>query len=115
MRVYNVFSVSESNYYKIEMDDICFIIGAVEDGYYRIKADVLGTERDYCFEKTIKLSRKDFVAARKTSILQMLDKLMGTNAKEVYIEKMFFLKLITILVMITIENFKNLFLIMPSY
>ena len=87
MKIYNVFSVSESDIYEIDMDDIIFIIGAVEDGYYRIKADVLGTERDYYFEETIELSQRDFVAVRKTSILRMLDKLMGTNAKEVYIDK----------------------------
>lgn len=87
IRVSNVFSVSESDFYKIDMDDIIFIIGVVEDGYYKIKADILGTERDYCFEEKIRLSKKDFVAARKTSILQMFDKLIGTNAKEVYIDK----------------------------
>ena len=87
IRVANVFSVSESDFYKIDMDDIMFIIGVVEDGYCRIRADVLGTERAYCFDEAIRLSTKDFVAARKTSILQMFDKLIETDEKEVFIDK----------------------------
>ena len=87
MRIYNVFSVSISSFYKIEMDDILFVIGDIEDHYYRINADVLGTQRDYCFERTINLGIKDFVAARKTSILKMLDYLIETEEDVVFIEK----------------------------
>lgn len=87
MKIYNVFSISESLFYEIEMDDILFVIGSVEDGYCRINANVLGTLRDYCFDNEINLGRKDFVAVRKTSIIQMLDRMIMTEEKQVYIDK----------------------------
>ena len=85
-RLYNTFSVSETNFYKIEIDEIIFVIGEEDEGYRKIYANVLGTERDYCFDQKIKLSKKDFIAARKTSILKMMDKIITTNKDEVYID-----------------------------
>ncbi len=83
--VYNTFYVSKERLYRIEDESITFIIGKEEGGYNRLYAEVLGTQRDYCFNKEIKLSKKDFVAARKTSVIKMLDKMITTNKKKVYI------------------------------
>ena len=37
-RLYNTFSVSETNIYKIDIDEIIFVIGEEDEGYSRIYA-----------------------------------------------------------------------------
>ncbi len=86
-RIYNTFYVTDKDYYKIDLDDIYFVIGEEEKDYFRIYKHVLSTERDYCFDKTISLSKKDFVAARKTSVIQMLDEMIDTSERTIYIDK----------------------------
>ena len=85
--IYNTFYVTDKDYYKIDLDDIFFIIGEVENDYIRIYKHVLSTERDFCFHKQINLAKKDFVAARKTSVIRMLDKMIDTSEHTIYIDK----------------------------
>lgn len=86
-RIYNTFLVTENDYYKIEIDDIYFVIGKLEGNYIKIYKNVLSTSRNYCFDKELSVTKKDFVASRRTSILQMLDQLINTEESTVYIDK----------------------------
>ena len=71
-RLYNTFSVSETNFYKIDIDEIIFVIGEEDEGYSRIYANVLGTERDYCFDQKIKFHRQFKITCREIIIQNIL-------------------------------------------
>ncbi len=86
MKIYNTFSISRENVIRVEGDFVIISIGIVDGKYNRILADVLGTQRDYCFDNKIRLGKKDFVGVRKTSILYMLDKLISSENEAIYID-----------------------------
>lgn len=52
-----------------------FHIGELSDGYFVIRADVLGLKHDLAISTSIKLERKVFVAERNISIFRRIDKL----------------------------------------
>lgn len=53
-----------------------FNIGTVEDGYRRIRKDVLGLNYDLLLASTVKLDRKTFVGERNISIFRKIDDLI---------------------------------------
>ena len=85
-RIYNTFFVSSDNLIGVDGENVLFTIGKVDGNYNRIFSDVLRTKRDYCFSQDICLVKADFVGIRKTSICQLLDGMIDSLQKDVFID-----------------------------
>src|SRR3954467_8179002 len=53
-----------------------FAIGVVEDGYHRIRKDILGLKHDLMIATSVQLRRQTFIAERDISIFPRIDELV---------------------------------------
>lgn len=60
-----------------EKEERTFLLGILEDGYYKIGKDILGTKHDLLLNATMKIGPKTFVAHRDISIFRKIDELIN--------------------------------------
>lgn len=60
-------------------DDIVFVLGKKEKGYYRIEARILGLEHDLYLTEDMEISTKTFIANRDISIFGRIDDLVSES------------------------------------
>ena len=60
-----------------EDDHRVFVLGILEDNYFKVDKEILGLQFDLLLDKAMKINKKTFVATGNISIFNKLDKLVS--------------------------------------
>ncbi len=61
---------------QIDDGDRTFVLGTLEDGYYKIKKEILGLKQDLMLVETMRFHTGDFIAPRDISVFHKIDELV---------------------------------------
>ncbi len=61
---------------QIEDGDRTFVLGTLQDGYYKIKKEILGLKRDLLLAGTMRFNTGTFIASRDISVFHKIDELV---------------------------------------
>lgn len=68
----------------VEQEDeecVCFKIGSLQDGFYKLDSEVFELENNFYFDENFKFKNKHFVAWRNISILRKIDAIIDGDFK----------------------------------
>ena len=60
-----------------EDDHRVFVLGILEDNYFKVDKEILGLQFDLLLDKAMKINKKTFVATGNISIFNKIDKLVS--------------------------------------